>query len=103
VFLSCNRERRNLCFLTVTLFIILTPYITKPPQFFVLPNERKQYSIQTGLLMELTFNPQLRHGKYMRATEGLKALPSSTSTGTKKKWPNKSAKFNRLFPSLNTV
>lgn len=103
MFLSCNRERRNLCFLTVTLFIILTPYITKPPQFFVLPNERKQYSIQTGLLMELTFNPQLRHGKYMRATEGLKALPSSTSTGTKKKWPNKSAKFNRLFPSLNTV
>jgi len=51
----------------------------------VLPNERIQRSIQTGLLMELTFNPLLRHGKYMRAIEGLKALPSSTSTGTKKK------------------
>lgn len=35
--------------------------------------------------MELTFNPLLRHGKYMRAIEGLKALPYSTSTGTKKK------------------
>jgi hypothetical protein len=37
----------------------------------------------------------------MRAIEGLKALPYSTSSGTKK-WPNESAKFNRLFPSLNT-
>jgi hypothetical protein len=35
--------------------------------------------------MELTFNPLLRHGKYMGAIEGLKALPYSTSTGTKKK------------------
>lgn len=58
--------------------------------------------------MELTFNPLLRHGKYMRAIEGLKALPYSTSIGTKKKkrkkekWPNESAKFNRLFRSLNT-
>jgi hypothetical protein len=35
--------------------------------------------------MELTFNSLLRHGKYMRAIEGLKALPYSTSTETKKK------------------
>jgi hypothetical protein len=49
--------------------------------------------------MELTFNPLLRHGKYMRAIEGLKALPYSTSTGTKKKeeWPNESAKFIDYF------
>jgi hypothetical protein len=61
------------------------PYITNPPQFFVLPNERIQCSIQTGLLMELTFNPLLRHGKYMRVIKGLKALPYCTSTGTKKR------------------
>jgi hypothetical protein len=43
--------------------------------------------------MALTFNPLLRHGKYMRAMVGLKALTYSTSTGTKKEtWPNESAK-----------
>ena len=74
------------------------PYIRNPPQFFVLPNERTQCSIQTGLLMELTFNPLLRHGKYMRAIEGLKALPYSASTGGKKEeWPNESAKLIDYF------
>jgi len=48
--------------------------------------------------MELTFNPLLRHGKYMRAIEGLKALPYSASTGGKKEeWPNESAKLIDYF------
>jgi hypothetical protein len=51
--------------------------------------------------MELTFNPLLRHGKYMRAIEGLKALPYLHPL-RQKKWLNESAKFNRLFPSPNT-
>ena len=33
MFLSCNIGRRNHCFLTVALFIILTPYITNPQSF----------------------------------------------------------------------
>jgi len=45
--------------------------------------------------MELTFNPLLRHGKYMRAIEGLKALPYSTSTRTKKKKKKKKKNYQK--------
>jgi hypothetical protein len=69
---------------------------TPPPpyrsQYFVLSNERKQYTFQTGLLMELTFNPLLRRGKYVRAVEGFKSFTILYIYCGKKTWLNESPK-----------